>query len=208
LTNKYFENRIESTKCTDGGQDTRMTSSTTKNNAVNKIRIKTLNDGNPIIERKGPSQAQSVEKNPANQVVFSDQEINKNSKTYYNLHMQNSQFESTKLPSKQEKINKNYQVYNQFKQKEDETNTRQTIAQVKRQNMGRLQFDNSIGFENSNIKHNSNTNTGSLSQFQKKYNFTSTTKFASQDRKPNASQGLHAFKNTISNTNGFTKYDN
>ena len=40
LNKLYDQNRIESTKCTDGGQNTRNTSSTTKNNQV-KIRIKT-----------------------------------------------------------------------------------------------------------------------------------------------------------------------
>lgn len=213
LNKAFIENRIESTKCTDGGQDTRMTSSTT-NNQVNKIRIKTLNEkhynnsipqnSNSIPQQERKSIGQSVERSIGNnQIVFSDHDINKASKTYYNLHMQNSQFESTKQHTKQEQIKqKNYQVYGNFKANEDQQ--RQTIQQVKRQNMGKYQFENSINFE-PNTKHN---NTGSLSQFQKKYNFTSTTKFASQDKKINGTQGLGVFKGGLTNTNGFTKYDN
>ena len=236
LTKTLDPNRIESTKCTDGGQDTRMTSSTTKNNQV-KIRIKTQVE-NPMQGDKNRKSLvhQSIEHKIPSPLTFSDHDINigKNniSKTYYNLHLQNNQFENqkqiTKQPQAEKKIYAGYTKYTtqgsiahttgEHSEIHKPEETRQTISQVKRQNFannhsqnigGRLQFDNSMGFDGSKNGHTS------LSQIQKKYNFTSTTKFASQDKRIQEkhtrlgqSQGFGVYKGGMTNTNGFNKYDN
>lgn len=168
-----------------------------------------------VVENTGTSNINNFTSG-GNMVFNSESDIqNKQSKTYYNLHLQNNQFENSKLVKQvtDNSVTKKYPVYTNLPTQGNvvtvnEPQQRQTISQVKRQNnnnIGKFQFDTNMTLDNSKNK------TTSLSQIQKKYNFTSTTKFNSQERKERVGQS-HGFgvynRGGMTNTNGFNKYDN
>lgn len=196
LNEAYEQGRVGGMKLIDM-EDTRRHNSM-KIASTNKIRIKTISDNMIPDTYKRKSVVSSLEDPKVSSMKFSDEGLNyssKNSpKTHYNNILENKQPQNINIhntgfdESNYFKQNlwrkKNYPVYTQLafhsnnKDAKHEDLRKKVSNQVRRQNPNqsqRFKFEtNANGFKSS---------TNSLSQINRKYNFATSTKFASRDKK-------------------------
>ena len=232
------QNRIESTKCTDGGMETRMTScNTTTHQQINKIRIKTLHE-NPLAKQKlSQNNDLQMDETKISPIRMSDNDIvfKKTQKAYHNMYVPGNQMDENKpqfKPVHDQQLRKNN--YSQYTQQQFHTNNqnsqtkknreydnemRSTQNQIMKQknqfnihnntNNNRIRQDNTMGFHNQNKKNNTSN---SQSQIHKKYNLSTQTKFLSRDRNDKIAPMNNNTGNSLTFaggvTNGFNNYEN
>ena len=188
------KNRIESTKCTDGGLTNLNLLDEQANHFSKNIHIKNLND-TTFYKTKRINGVQSVKEDskPVN-LNFDENSIthpaNKSSKTYYNVYNTNNNkkpFEDTNYYKQNQWKKKNHALYTHLAFRQNPKNdilndsgSRKSVGNSKPRREHDFKFENNNGFKNST--------SNSQSQIHKKLNYTNIGKFVSQDKKDKSRQ--------------------